>query len=316
MTKQAPLQVALIGCGNNGRHPLQQLAEMKGVELAGVADPSTKARALAREAVQNPKLAGFRDYRKLLTETQPDAVVISTPHTLHHRQILDCLEAGCHVLCEKPLICSMQEARDVIAARDATGLILGISYQRHTMPPYIYCRQAIAQGDIGEVTFVSSWQAQAWWRITRGTWRVKPELSGGGQLNDSGSHLLDAALWMTQVQPKEVFAFVDKLDTEVDIVSSIAGQAAVAIENGRLYQDIENLFAGFIKGVAGLLTHRMETGWVAKMGAEIGQHGFKDLGVQCRGARVIYVNCAFNRHVYPYLYRPMWPRFASLAILA
>jgi len=224
MTQAAPIKVGLIGCGGNGRGHLKRMSEIKGVELVGLADPSTNARALAHEAVQQPDLPGFRNHRKLLADTEPDAVVISTPHTLHHQQIIDSLEAGCHVLCEKPLICSTQEARDVIAARDATGLILGIAYQRHIMPPYMYCRQAIASGAIGEVTSVSCWQAQAWWHLTRGTWRVKPELSGGGQLNDSASHLLDAVLWMTQLQPKVVSAFVDKLDTEVDIVSAVTTQ--------------------------------------------------------------------------------------------
>ncbi len=224
MTEAAPIRVGLIGCGGYGRQHLQRMSEIRAVELVGLADPSTKARALARAAVEQPDLPGFRDHRSLLLKIQPDAVVISTPHTLHHRQILDCLEAGCHVLCEKPLICSTQEARDVIAARDATGRILGIAYQRHTMPPYMYCREVIAAGAIGEVTFVSCWQAQAWHDLTRGTWRVKPELSGGGQLNDSGSHLLDAVLWMTQLQPEVVAAFADKLDTEVDIVSAASVQ--------------------------------------------------------------------------------------------
>ena len=224
MTRPVPIKVGLIGCGGNGRGHLKRMSEIKGLELVGLADPSTKARVLAREAVQQPDLPGFRNHGKLLADTELDAVVISTPHTLHYQQIIDALEVGGHVLCEKPLICSTQEARDVIAARDATGRILGISYQRHTISPYMYCREAIASGAIGQISFVSCWQSQAWWQLTRGTWRVKPELSGGGQLNDSGSHLLDAVLWMTQLQPEVVSAFVGKLDTEVDIVSAASVQ--------------------------------------------------------------------------------------------
>ncbi len=226
MAQTSPIRVGLIGCGGNGRGHLRRLCEMEGIALAGIADPSTKARELAREAVQDSDLPGFRKPSNLLAQTQPDAVVISTPHTLHLRHILDSLEAGCHVLCEKPLICSTSEAREVIAARDATGLLLGISYQRHTMSPYMYCRQLLADEEIGEITFVSCWQAQAWYYLTRGTWRVNPELSGGGQLNDSASHLLDAVLWMTGLQPEEVHAIVDKLDAEVDIVSAITAHCS------------------------------------------------------------------------------------------
>jgi len=204
MAQTSPIRVGLIGCGGNGREHLRRLGEIEGVELVGIADPSTKACRLAREAVEKPDLPGFRKHSNLLAQSQPDAVVISTPHTLHHRHILDSLEADCHVLSEKPLVCSTPEARQVIAARDATGLLLGISYQRHTVPTYMYCRQALADGEIGDITFISCWQAQAWHYLTRGTWRVNPELSGGGQLNDSASHLLDAVLWMTGLQPETV----------------------------------------------------------------------------------------------------------------
>jgi predicted dehydrogenase len=74
---------------------------------------------------------------------------------------------------------------------------------------------------LGKVTAVSALQCQDWYRATKGLWRQKMSLSGGGQLNDSGSHLLDIILWTTGLEPAEVSARCDNLDTEVDIVSAL-----------------------------------------------------------------------------------------------
>jgi len=80
----------------------------------------------------------------------------------------------------------------------------------------------LASGELGELVFISAWQAQNWRDGTRGEWRQNPELSGGGQLNDSGSHLVDIVMWVSEVEPEEVFAYVDNKETPVDIVSALS----------------------------------------------------------------------------------------------
>ena len=222
MSEGQSIRVGIIGCGGNGRAHLQWLAAIEGVEIVGIADPSPTARTAAREAAGQADLPSFRSHQNLLRQAGPDAVVISTPHTLHYQQIIDSLTAGCHVLCEKPMICSCAEARGVIKKVKQTGLVMGISYQRHVQPPYMYCRQAIVSGEIGRVHFVSCLQSQNWYALTHGTWRRVPELAGGGQLNDSGSHLLDIVLWMTGLQPQSAFAYIDNLDTQVDILTAMS----------------------------------------------------------------------------------------------
>ena len=120
------------------------------------------------------------------------------------------------------MVCSVEEANDVIALRDRKERILMIGYQRHYSGPYRYCREAISSGRLGRVEFISAYQCQDWYIPSGRGWRTNLSLSGGGQLNDSGSHMLDILLWATGLQPEEVFAYIDNFDLEVDILSALS----------------------------------------------------------------------------------------------
>ncbi|SVD62122.1 uncharacterized protein METZ01_LOCUS414976, partial [marine metagenome] len=166
-------------------------------------------------------VATYHSYEEMINSVELDAVEISTPHTLHYEQIVACLESGLHVLTEKPMVCTVAHARDVIHKAGVADRILMISYQRHLQPVYRFVRNQIRCGELGEVQFISALQDQAWYRGCAGTWRQSLALSGGGQLNDSGSHLLDILLWMTGLQVEEVQAFMENFDSEVDINSAM-----------------------------------------------------------------------------------------------
>jgi predicted dehydrogenase len=219
------IRVAMIGCGGNARHHMSQLHKLDGVKIVGLCDPADAAIEATFAAL--PDLKGtpvFTDYQELLAEVGCDAVEISTPHTQHFDQIMASLDKGCHVQCEKPMVCTVPDAQEVIAKVKATGLVFGVAYQRHTQAPYRYCREAIASGDAGKVNFITALQSQNWYRgcVLSGMWRGKIALSGGGQLNDSGSHLLDIVLWMSGLQPSAVFAYQDNLGSEVDILTAMS----------------------------------------------------------------------------------------------
>ena len=204
---------------------MSRLLALEGVKIVGLCDPDEKAiKATRQVGKQLQRTPAFSDYKELLAKVKSDAVEISTPHTLHFNQIMASLEAGRHVLCEKPMVCKVAHAQKVIRKVKKTGLVLGVSYQRHTMAPYRYCRELIGSGEAGRVYFVSALQSQNWYRHQVGhkTWRSQMALSGGGQLNDSGSHLLDIILWMTGLQPAEVFAYQDNLGAEVDILTAMS----------------------------------------------------------------------------------------------
>ncbi|MEE2834140.1 MAG: Gfo/Idh/MocA family oxidoreductase, partial [Candidatus Latescibacterota bacterium] len=166
-------------------------------------------------------LPEFSDYRQMLADVELDAVQISTPHTTHFEQIMACLDKGLHVLTEKPMVCTVEHAHQVIAKAEQADRILMISYQRHLQPAYRFVRDKVQSGEIGDIQFISALQDQCWYLGTQGKWRQQLSLSGGGQLNDSGSHLLDIVLWMTGLGVAEVQAFLENFDSEVDINSAL-----------------------------------------------------------------------------------------------
>ena len=220
------VRLGLIGLGNNMLSHIRRLVEIPEVEIVGLVDPVPEMQARARE--RYPQLAAlpvFAGHEALLSELRPAAVAISTPHAYHFRQIVDSLGAGAHVLVEKPMVNSVKEAEAVIKARDAAGKLVLVSYQRHTQPTFVKIKELIDSGAIGEVEFVQALQNQMWYaskfRTPELPWRVKKELSGGGQLNDSGSHLVDILLYVTGLEPEAVYATQQSFKLEVDVNSAI-----------------------------------------------------------------------------------------------
>jgi predicted dehydrogenase len=223
------VRVAMIGCGGFQRYRVGNLLKVRDAEIVALVDPSKDQIGMMREAhPSTASLPSFDDHRKMLDSIKPDAVMIATPHTQHVDQILDSLHAGAHALCEKPLVTSVADAHRVIKARDEAGKVGMVSYQRHFQPEFRYIREKIASGEAGSVNYITVLQSQEWLRATRGTWRQSLALSGGGQLNDSGSHVLDIVLWTTASSPKTVSAFTDNKGTEVDINSTLS----VRFQNG------------------------------------------------------------------------------------
>ncbi|MDR3708003.1 MAG: Gfo/Idh/MocA family oxidoreductase [Capsulimonadaceae bacterium] len=219
---QSVITVGMIGVGGIAQGHVERLSAIAGVRIVGLADPSE---ANIENTVQKHAGLGavkkYADYEVLLKELRPDAVVICTPHTQHFEQAVNALDAGAHVLLEKPMVCQVDHAQKLLAKIEASGKVFGLAYQRHTDPQFRYIRERIASGEVGAVKFFTALQQQDWKRHTKGKWRQDPALSGGGQLNDSGSHLLDVVLWTTGLAPEAVAAFIDNRGTLVDIDSAV-----------------------------------------------------------------------------------------------
>ncbi len=217
------VRIGMIGCGGNAGGHLRRLMEIGDAEVVGLADVSEESFGRLFERLPEAReIQRFTDYKEMLGSVEMDAVEISTPHTLHFEQIMESLDRGLHVLTEKPMVCSVDHARQAIKRSEEAGKVLMISYQRHLAPEFRFIRNQIRGGEIGEVQFIAALQDQNWYRSQQGKWRQIHALSGGGQLNDSGSHLLDVVLWMTDQDPAEVSAFMEYFDGEVDINSALS----------------------------------------------------------------------------------------------
>lgn len=215
------VRIGFIGAGGIARAHMRQLADIPEAEVVAFADPSEAS--MERMFESHPEAADlpvFHDYRDMLATVAMDAVEIHTPHTQHFQQGMDVLRAGKHLLMEKPMVCTAAHARELIHA--GSGKVLMVSYQRHFQGPYVYVREQIEQGAVGQVQYIAALQSQNWLRSQRGKWRQCKALSGGGQLNDSGSHLVDIMLWTTGLVAESVFAYVQSYDTEVDIDSALS----------------------------------------------------------------------------------------------
>ena len=147
----------------------------------------------------------FTDYETMLDEATPDAVLLATPHALHYEQVLEAMDRDVDVLCEKPLATDLADAMDLADRAENSESLLMVGYQRHLNPAFVNARERLANGDAAP-EFVTAEITQRWIEGCGGTWRTDPDLSGGGFLYDTGSHIIDAICWTTQLTPEWVSA--------------------------------------------------------------------------------------------------------------
>ncbi|SFS68068.1 Gfo/Idh/MocA family protein [Paenibacillus sp. BC26] len=211
------IRVGMIGTGGIAGWHARQLSELPEVQITALADPNAAGRAQFAAQNQLGDIPAFAEYSEMLNEVELDAVVICSPHTLHFEQASAVLRKGLHVLIEKPMTCSSEEAKTLIELAEEAGKIMQVSYQRHFQPEFLYIRDAIARGEIGKLTSITASLYQEWRQGTPGSWRQDPALSGGGFLMDSGSHIIDVLLWTTGLTPIEVKPQLHMHGTPVEI---------------------------------------------------------------------------------------------------
>jgi predicted dehydrogenase len=213
------VRAACVGLGNLGRMELALLDAMDGVTVVAGADPSP---AVRQRTASEHDVATYANHDALLTAEAPDLVSIASPHTLHYEQARAALDAGVHVHLEKPMVTRLADARDLIDRATAAGLTLAVGYQRHFDPRFRELRRLIDEGRIGEPHMAACHLEQLWIGANHDGWRGDPALSGGGQLSDSGSHLLDALLWTTRSTPTAVSAEIDRRGYDVDVNAALS----------------------------------------------------------------------------------------------
>lgn len=153
----SPLRIALIGAGVMGRQHHQHLQTLAEAQLCAIADPGPQAEAFAAEC----GVAYFADYRQMLDEARPEAVIIANPNALHVSTALDCLAAGVPVLLEKPVGVHLDEVRELVAASERTGVPVLVGHHRRHNPLIARARELIEQGALGRLTTVTAlWQVQ------------------------------------------------------------------------------------------------------------------------------------------------------------
>jgi predicted dehydrogenase len=148
------IRVAVAGCGRWGINYLRVLQQIPGCRLAGACDPDP--RADARIPVSNPPVSVFRTTRAMLTALNPDAVVVATPAAGHFAVAAEALEAGAHVLVEKPLATNSRDAAALVKLSRRAGRTLMVGHIFHYHNAMIRLHAMIRRGELGRLRYLYS----------------------------------------------------------------------------------------------------------------------------------------------------------------
>jgi predicted dehydrogenase len=225
------LNFAFVGCGSMAHWHAQQLQKINRVKVVAVVDPVAQHARHFKEKYFHAA-AEFKSLDDLLAKPpgKLDAVVLMTPHARHFPQAKAALEHGLHVLIEKPMVTRSEDAYDLWKLVKKSGKLLGITFQAPYTPEFAYLARQRDAGKLGKVQVISGWLSQGWLAATVKTWRQDPAVSGGGQMYDSGAHLLNAIMWLMNEPVVEVGCFYDRCGSPVDV----NGVAVARFKNGAL----------------------------------------------------------------------------------
>jgi predicted dehydrogenase len=220
----APLRVGVVGGGFIGTTVGGQFREHDGARVAALADVDETVLEEAGAELGVDTDARYTEYETMLEAEPLDAVLIGTPHTLHYEQVLAAIGRDLHVLCDKPLTTDLERARELVELDREREEVLMVGYQRHLYEAFRRARELWAT-EGREPSWITAEVGQNWVDRFEGTWRRDPDLSGGGYLYDTGSHLLDCVLWSTGLTPEAVSASMHFVDDE----RRVDGRATVTI---------------------------------------------------------------------------------------
>ena len=204
------LKIGFIGCGGiaHGKH-FPALAKLKDkVELVAFCDIVIERAEKAAKDYGTEDAKVYEDYKELLKDESIDVIHVLTPNISHSYITVDSLEAGKHVMCEKPMAINYEEAKKMLDAAKRTGKKLTIGYQNRFRADSLATYEACRNNELGDIYMA---KAHAVRRRGVPTWGVFPDKSkqGGGPLIDIGTHALDLTLWyMDNYKPKTVFGSV------------------------------------------------------------------------------------------------------------
>lgn len=224
------LRLGIIGCGlKAASYARSWLAGGTPPEIVAITDTSAASVAryaaiVAQSGAPQPRVHPDADALLGAEAGRIDAVYISTPHVFHQAYAKAALKAGVDVLLEKPMALSADEARDILAARDASGAKVVVAYQSSLSPLIAGFRDRSRAGEFGELLAVTGEVWEHWETRYAGNWKQRPELSGGGFVCDTGSHLLNAVMQATGRGYTRVSGALRSLGRPYELVGGILAE--------------------------------------------------------------------------------------------
>jgi predicted dehydrogenase len=183
------LRIGIIGCGMIGQKRANALGSGQLIACADIDEQRAAQLAMQSGARAMP------DWRDLLTDARVDAVIISTLHDALAEITLAAVEAGKHVLVEKPAARNSKELYPVIVAAKERGVMVRVGFNHRYHRAFRKARQLCDSGALGELMFIRGRYGHGGRPGYETEWRADPERSGGGELIDQGPHLIDLSRW-------------------------------------------------------------------------------------------------------------------------
>jgi len=184
------LRVGIVGCGLIGQKRARALGPAGRVVACADLDEDR-----ARAAAEHDGARVFSDWRQLVSLPDVDVVVVATPHDTLAPITLAAVEAGKHVLVEKPAARSPAELKPVIEAAERRRAKVHVGFNHRYHRSFRKAREIFESGALGELMFVRARYGHGGRIGYDQEWRARPEISGGGELIDQGPHLIDLARW-------------------------------------------------------------------------------------------------------------------------
>jgi predicted dehydrogenase len=185
------MKFAIVGCGLIGVKRLRSLRP--GDQVVAVADPvKERAESLAAQA---RGAAALTDWRQAVERPDVDAVFVSTSNDALAPVTMAAIEAGKHVLVEKPAARHPDELVPVMAAAERKGVCVQVGFNHRYHPAFLQARRLLDSGTLGPLMYIRARYGHGGRPGYDKEWRARPEISGGGELLDQGVHLIDLSRW-------------------------------------------------------------------------------------------------------------------------
>ncbi len=191
------IRIGIVGCGNiaNTKHLPNLANHLDRVEIAAFCDLDIEKAKRAATSYGTPDTRVYTNYVECVKDTEIDAIHVCTPNRSHCEITVAALENGKHVMCEKPMAITTEDARKMVEAAKKYGKLLTIGYQNRFRVDTQTLKKLIDEGELGEIYYAKAHALRRRGIPNWGVFSNKKE-QGGGSLIDIGTHSLDITLWM------------------------------------------------------------------------------------------------------------------------
>ncbi len=258
MRRLADIGAAVIGTGFIGTVHVEALRRI-GVDVRGVLGSSPERGAARAESLNVPRAYASLD--ELLADPRVEVVHVTSPNDLHASQTLAILDAGKHIVCEKPLAMTAAESAALVARAAETGLVNATNFNIRFYPLNQHAAEIVRAGELGEVRLVTGRYFQDWLLLESDwNWRLQPDRGGALRaVGDIGSHWLDLMTFVTGQHVTEVMAdlatFIETRHEPTGSVETFSTErSAETIEREIATEDTATILLRFDGGARGAVS--------------------------------------------------------------